>query len=49
MNDILSPEDTWGYGNDPSNLGLCDAGGQNIGAAKKHQRDEGALKTHIAA
>jgi hypothetical protein len=32
---ILSPEDTWDYGNDPSNLRLCDAGASNIGSAKK--------------
>ncbi len=32
---ILLPEDTWDYGNDPSNLRLCDAGANNIGPAKQ--------------
>ncbi len=32
---ILSPEDTWDYGNDPSNLRLCDKGANNIGSAKQ--------------
>jgi hypothetical protein len=32
---ILSPEDTWDYGNYPSNLRLCDAGANNIGSAKQ--------------
>jgi hypothetical protein len=27
----------------------CDAGGQNIGSAKNHQRDKGILKTHFTA
>ena len=49
ISDILSPEDTWGYGYDPSNLMLCDAGGQSIGSAKNHQRDKGILKTHNTA
>jgi hypothetical protein len=49
ISDILSPEDNWGYGFDPSNLRLCDAGGQSIGFAKKHQHDKGILKTHITA
>ncbi len=46
---ILSPEDTWGYGNDPSNLRLSDAVANNIGSAIKHQRDKWTLRTHITA
>ncbi len=49
ISDILSPEDTWGYGNDPSNLGLCDAGGLNNGSAIKHKHDKGTLKAHITS
>ncbi len=51
ISDILSPENAWGYGYDPSNLRLCDAGGQSIGSAKEHPRDKdkGILMTHITA
>jgi hypothetical protein len=42
-------KDAWGYGYDPSNPRLCDAGGQSVGSAKEIQRDKGILKTHIMA
>jgi hypothetical protein len=44
-------KDACGYGYDPSNLRLFDAGGQSIGSAKEHQRDKdrGILKIHITA
>jgi hypothetical protein len=50
MSGILPPEGTWDYGNIPSNLGLCDAGANNIGPAKhsvKHEK--GTLRTYITA
>ena len=44
-------KDACGYGYDPINLRLCDAGGQSIGSAKYHQRDKdkGILKIYIMA
>ncbi len=44
-------KDAWGYEYDPSNLRLCDTGGQSIGSAKERQRDKdkGILTTHITA
>jgi hypothetical protein len=46
---ILSLEDVQGYGNDPSNLRLCDTGANNIGTSTKNQREKGTLQTQIMA
>ncbi len=47
---ILPPENTWGYGNTPSKLRLCDAGANNVGPAKQSvKRKKVTLRTYITA
>jgi hypothetical protein len=46
---ILSPEYTWGYGDNPSNLRLCDAGVNSLDSATKRKREKGTLRTYITA
>jgi hypothetical protein len=47
---ILSPANTRDYGNDPSNLRLCDAGANSIGSAKQSvSLKNGTLRTYITA
>jgi hypothetical protein len=38
-----------GYGYDPSNLRLCDTGGNNFCFATKHMHEKGTLRTQITA